>query len=293
MNAPLENVVVPPSAPRVRDDLISPDPLLDCLIEVARLHGQGATRASLSAGLPLQPQEPLPLALAERAAARAGLTTRVQRLPLADIDALTLPAILILQDNKACVLLGREGEQHWRILLPETGQGAITLTTEALQARFTGVVLFARPHFRFDERTPEVKATRSGHWFWGPVLAQRFVYRDVLWAALLINLFALAFPIFSMNVYDRVVPNHATETLWVLAIGVTLVLCSDLFIRMLRSHFVDEASARIDVQISASLMERVLGMRLRTARSRWARSPPTCGASSRCATSSRPARSPP
>ncbi len=262
MNAPLENVSVPPSAPRVRDDLISPDPLLDCLIEVARLHGQAATRASLSAGLPLQPQEPLPLSLVERAAARAGLATRVQRLALTGIDALTLPAILILKDNKACVLLGREGEQHWRILLPETGQGAITLTTDALQARFTGVVLFARPHFRFDERTPEIKATRSGHWFWGPVLAQRFVYRDVLWAALLINLFALAFPIFSMNVYDRVVPNHATETLWVLAIGVTLVLASDLFIRLLRSHFVDEASARIDVQISATLMERVLGMRL-------------------------------
>ena len=262
MNASLENVSVPPSAPRVRDDLISPDPLLDCLIEVARLHGQAATRASLSAGLPLQPQEPLPLALVERAAARAGLATRVQRLALTGIDALTLPAILILKDNKACVLLGREGEQHWRVLLPETGQGAITLTTDALQARFTGVVLFARPHFRFDERTPEIKATRSGHWFWGPVLAQRFVYRDVLWAALLINLFALAFPIFSMNVYDRVVPNHATETLWVLAIGVTLVLASDLFIRLLRSHFVDEASARIDVQISATLMERVLGMRL-------------------------------
>lgn len=262
MNAPLENVSVPPSAPRVRDDLISPDPLLDCLIEVARLHGQAATRASLSAGLPLQPQEPLPLALVERAAARAGLATRVQRLALEDIDALTLPAILILQDNKACVLLGREGAEHWRILLPETGQGAVTLTTATLQARFTGVVLFARPHFRFDERTPEVKATRSGHWFWGPVLAQRFVYRDVLWAALLVNLFALAFPIFSMNVYDRVVPNHATETLWVLAIGVTLVLASDLFIRLLRSHFVDEASARIDVQISATLMERVLGMRL-------------------------------
>ena len=262
MNAPEKNAAAPRNAAPVRDDLISPDPLLDCLVEVARLHGQGATRASLSAGLPLQPQERLPLTLVERAAARAGLTTRVQRLPLERIDALTLPAILILHDNKACVLLGREGEEHWRILLPETGQGAITLTTEALQARFSGVVLFARPHFRFDERTPEIKATRSGHWFWGPVLAQRFVYRDVLWAALLINFFALAFPIFSMNVYDRVVPNHATETLWVLAIGVTLVLCSDLFIRLLRSHFVDEASARIDVQISATLMERVLGMRL-------------------------------
>ena len=262
MNAPQENVSAPTTAPRVRDDLIGPDPLLDCLVEVARLHGQGATRATLSAGLPLQPQEALPLSLAERAAARAGLATRVQRLALDEIDALTLPAILILHGNKACVLLGRDDAQHWRVLLPETGQGAVTLTTEALASRYSGVVLFTRPHFRFDERTPEVKATRSGHWFWGPVLAQRFVYRDVLWAALLINLFALAFPIFSMNVYDRVVPNHATETLWVLAIGVTLVLCSDLFIRLLRSHFVDEASARIDVQISATLMERVLGMRL-------------------------------
>jgi len=84
----------------------------------------------------------------------------------------------------------------------------------------------------------------------------------VLWAALLINLFALAFPLFSMNVYDRVVPNNAVETLWALAIGVVLILGADLFMRLLRSHFVDEASARIDVQISAQLMERVLGMRL-------------------------------
>ena len=65
-----------------------------------------------------------------------------------------------------------------------------------------------------------------------------------------------------MNVYDRVVPNNAVETLWALAIGVVLILGADLFMRLLRSHFVDEASARIDVQISASLMEKVLGMRL-------------------------------
>jgi ATP-binding cassette subfamily C protein LapB len=248
------------SGTRLREDLIAPDPLLDCLVEVCRQHGIASSRASLTAGLPLD-KGPLPLTLAERAAAKAGLTTKLQRQALARIDDLTLPAILILHNDQACVLLGREKEQ-WRILLPDTGQGAITLSTQALQARYTGVVLFARPHFKFDSRTPEVRATKSGHWFWGPVLAQRFVYRDVMWAALLVNLFAMALPIFSLNVYDRVVPNHATETMWVLAIGVTLVFCGDLFMRLLRSHFVDEASARIDVQISASLMERVLGMRL-------------------------------
>ncbi|HEX5357268.1 MAG TPA: type I secretion system permease/ATPase [Aquabacterium sp.] len=259
-SAPPDAPVQPGTGPRLREDLIAPDPLLDCLVEVCRQHGIPASRASLTAGLPLD-KGALPLTLAERAAAKAGLATKLQRLELSRIDDLTLPAILILHNDQACVLLGRDKGQ-WRILLPDTGQGAVTLSTDELQARYTGVVLFARPHFKFDARTPEIRATKSGHWFWGPVLAQRFVYRDVMWAALLVNLFALAFPIFSMNVYDRVVPNHATETMWVLAIGVCLVFCGDLFMRLLRSHFVDEASARIDVQISASLMERVLGMRL-------------------------------
>ncbi len=252
-----------PKAPplHLREDLIAPDPLLDCLLEVCRLHGIGASRASLSAGLPLEKGN-LTLTLAERAASRVGLAARVQRIAVDKIDALTLPAILILRDSQACVLLGRDGKNGWRVLMPETGQGAVTMSQEAMDARYTGVVLFARPHFKFDERTPEVRTTQSKHWFWGAILAQRFVYRDVLWAALLVNLFALAFPMFSMNVYDRVVPNHAVETLWALAIGVVLVLGSDLFMRLLRSHFVDEASARIDVKISARLMEAVLGMRL-------------------------------
>lgn len=245
---------------RLREDLLAPDPLLDCLIEVCRIHGLPASRASLSAGLPVD-REALPVALLERAAARAGLATKLQRCSLESIDPNTLPAILLLHGDQACVLLGTE-QGEARVLMPETGQGAVRRPLSELAERHTGVVAFVRPHFRFDERTPATRETRAGHWFWGPVLAQRFVYRDVLWAALLVNLFALAFPLFSMNVYDRVVPNHAVETLWVLAIGVTLVLGADLFIRLLRSHFVDEASARIDVQISATLMERVLGMRL-------------------------------
>jgi ATP-binding cassette subfamily C protein LapB len=250
----------PPAAARLREDLIHPDPLLDCLVEVCRLHGVGASRASLSAGLPLVAGR-LTLELTERAAARAGMSARLQRLPLAELDAAALPAILILNGNKACVLqaLGTDGA---RVLLPETGQGAITLPHEELAKRYSGVVLFVRPHFRFDQRTPLQRPTRRGHWFWSAVLGQRFVYRDVMLAALLVNLFALAFPLFSMNVYDRVVPNNAVETLWALAVGVTLILLADFGLRKLRSRFVDEASARIDVELSARLMERVLGMRL-------------------------------
>jgi len=254
-------------ATRLREDLIHPDPLLDCLVEVCRLFGQAASRATLSSGLPLVDGR-MTLELAERAVARAGMSTKLQRQGLDEIDLAALPVTLILKDNRACVLLGWSAERREAsVLLPETGQGAVTLARDDLDQRYTGVALFVRPHFRFDSRTedprlPPSAALRSRHWFWGAVLQQRFVYRDVLWAALLINLFALAFPMFSMNVYDRVVPNNAVETLWALAIGVALILGADLFMRLLRSHFVDEASARIDVQISASLMEKVLGMRL-------------------------------
>ena len=274
-----------PAAARLREDLIAPDPLLDCLIETCRLHGVSASRASLSAALPLD-GAPLGLELAERAAARAGMATKVQRVALDAIDTATLPVILILKGNRACVLTAsstRRGEV--RVLLPETGQGTVTVRMADMTARYTGVALFVRPHFRFDARTSshaDADEGRQGsnsagagaddhasaghplsrHWFWGVVLEQRGVYRDVLLAALLINLFALAMPMFSMNVYDRVVPNHAVETLWALAIGVCMVLAADLGLRLLRSRFVDEASARIDVQLSAQLMERVLGMRL-------------------------------
>ena len=256
----------PAPTTRLREDLIQPDPLLDCLVEICRLHGQAASRASLSAGLPLQ-SNALSLDLAERAAARAGMSSKLQRLPLARIDAAALPAIVVLKDNRACVLLGFDAaHSQARVLLPETGQGSVTLALADLEQRYAGVTLFVRPHFRFDAspdgRAPTLRAVKSRHWFWGAMLEQRFVYRDVLWAALLINLFALAIPMFSMNVYDRVVPNNAVETLWALAVGVVLVLLADFGMRLLRSHFVDEASARIDVKISATLMEKVLGMRL-------------------------------
>lgn len=253
------------SAAHLREDLINPDPLLDCLVELCRLHGQAASRASLSAGLPLgrDGRGQLTLELAERAAARVGMATKLQRLPLDQLDTAALPVILVLRNNQACVLMGWDSDgANARVLLPETGQGSVNLTRTELQARYSGVVLFVRPHFRFDARTPEVRQAKTRHWFWGAMLQQRFVYRDVLWAALLINLFALAFPMFTMNVYDRVVPNNATETLWALSVGVVLIMCGDVFMRLLRSHFVDEASARVDVQISATLMEKVLGMRL-------------------------------
>jgi ATP-binding cassette subfamily C protein LapB len=131
-----------------------------------------------------------------------------------------------------------------------------------LNALYTGRAIYARPLVRFDARAPEVNRLRGRHWFWGRIAENRALYRDVLLAAFLINVFAVGMPLFVMNVYDRVVPNNAIETLWVLAAGLAIVLFGDIVLRTLRGYFVDLAGSRADVKISAHIMERVLGMRM-------------------------------
>lgn len=246
----------------LRADVLHHDPLLDCLVELARIHARPNTRAALVAGLPLEKGTLTP-SLFARAASRAGLSAKVARRSLERIDALLLPAVLLLQGEEACVLLGwDESGATARVLFPETGQGSVQVSREALAERYTGIAIFCRPHFRFDQRTPQVGEVKLRHWFWGTLAEQWPVYRDVLGAALMINLIALALPMFTMNVYDRVVPNRAIETLWVLALGVVAILCVDMVLRSLRGYFIDLASARIDLQLSAGIMERVLGVRM-------------------------------
>ncbi|KRC70733.1 ABC transporter [Achromobacter sp. Root83] len=236
------------------------DPLLDCLVEITRLHGVTATAQALSSGLPLEEHRLTP-ALLPRAAARAQLSARVVKRTLDSISQDLLPAILLLNGERACLLLKKEGGKYL-VSHPELGGSSIEMDLAGLAAEYTGLVCFVRPQFRFDARAPEVAKVRERHWFWAAILENRRLYRDALVAALLINIFAMAMPLFTMNVYDRVVPNNAVETLWVLAIGITLVVIFNMILSTARAHVVDSASKRVDVRLSAQIMERVLDLRL-------------------------------
>jgi len=238
------------------------DPLLECLATLARLHGTPHSKDTLAAGLPLIDKKLTP-SLFGRAARRAGLVTRLVKRSLDSLDESLMPVVLLLKDRDACILVGWEdGGATARVLMPELGEAAISLSLEDLEARYAGMAIFARPQYRFDRRAAVVNPARAKHWFWGALYENLPVYRDVLLAAALINVFALAMPLFIMNVYDRVVPNRAVETLWVLGVGLALVLLADLALRTMRGYFVDLAGRRVDVELSSRIMERVLGIRM-------------------------------
>ncbi|MFA0543892.1 ABC transporter transmembrane domain-containing protein, partial [Vibrio sp. 10N.222.52.B7] len=88
------------------------------------------------------------------------------------------------------------------------------------------------------------------------------IYRDVLIASILINIFAIAAPMFTRLVYDKVVPNLAFETLWVLASGIFVVFLFDLLLKLMRSYFIDVAGKKSDILISSKLFSKVLGIRM-------------------------------
>ncbi|MBC8318346.1 MAG: type I secretion system permease/ATPase [Desulfobulbaceae bacterium] len=239
------------------------DPLLDCLLLIAKLHGRNVTRTSLQTGLPLV-QNCLTVELFSRAAGRADLSSRVLQRPLADVKDIELPAILLLKDKKACVLVspGDDGKPV-KILFPESGMGETEISQQDLGEIYTGYAIFVRPKYRAVERSLDDIQTRSTkNWFWGVIFSNWRIYRDVLFASLLINVLGLATPFYILNVYDRVIPNNAIETLWVLSIGIGIIYLFLLLMRGLRSYFIDEAGKKANLQISASLLEKVLGLRM-------------------------------
>jgi ATP-binding cassette subfamily C protein LapB len=246
------------------------DALLDCLLWLARHFHERASAEALVAGLPLESHRLTP-ALFARAAARAGLSARlVQRKP-DDIPERVLPAILLLDQGEACILLRRGDDGTLLVVLPEYGDGEQTVRSEELLARYTGHAIFARPAHRPDTASHPAHHAASDaaphaphEWFWGVMRRSWPVYGEVMIASLLLSLFALVMPLFTMNVYDRVVPNHALETLWALALGVGLVLLFELAMRMLRGYFIDVAGRRIDVTVSAAVFEKVLGIEMKS-----------------------------
>ncbi|MGQ7958466.1 type I secretion system permease/ATPase [Pseudomonas sp. SP16.1] len=245
------------SDPRDRYD----DPLLDSLLSLCALHQKSVSRAMLTAGLPL-PEQRLTAELLPRAAARAGLQGRWLRRGLRQIPQLAMPALLLLRDGRSALLLGWDEQGRARLMPSESEGGEVRVSAEVLAEDYRGQVFFAQPQHKFDLNRGEL-IPRANAWFRDTLRRSRWLYLDAIAASLLINLIGLATPLFVMNVYDRVVPNQAVATLWVLAIGISGAFLFDLLLKTLRGLCLDLAGKKTDLIISATLFERIVGMAMK------------------------------
>lgn len=236
-------------------DLMAPMAL--SLATLLRLQGKHVSPQFLMGGSATQatPAECL------RAARRAGVTGRiVRRDNLESFTPTILPCILLLQNDRSLVLLAvKDGTA--KVIQPEYGETTRHLPLDVLRAEYLGYAIFAAPAESQDARVSNVRLLKHKRWFWDVLLNYWPIYKHVVVASMLINTVAVAGSLFAMNVYDRVVPNNATDTLWVMAVGITIAYFFDFILRNLRSYFVDVAGRNADVVLSSVLIDKVLRMR--------------------------------
>jgi ATP-binding cassette subfamily C protein LapB len=255
-----------PQPRRRSSDFVSPglvdyEPsVLRCLSLVAGLLGRPVSTVALKAGMP-QGRERPPLAVCIRAAEQAGLIVRTFHKPrIRDISSLIMPCILVLQNDQACILSALE-DDHAEVIFPQGGGTGKRISLEQLQPQYSGYVLLASPEGKLDKRASDLRLVDTREWFWGTIFKFFPIYKHVLLATVMVNILALASPLFIMNVYDRVVPNNAFDTLWALAIGVFIAYLFDFLLRNLRGYFADVAGKNADVIIASKLMQQMTAMR--------------------------------
>ncbi len=247
------------------------DPLLQCLVIITKLNNKPFTAESLIEGLPTaKGQAETELFSLDklksgfsRAAARAGFSTKLVKRNIKDISALVLPCILILKNKKACILDEFDiNKKHAKIILPEYEEGEIWVSTDELSQEYLGYTFYLKKDYRQNEKEDFKLENDKTHWFWGTLWKSKKIYTDVIFASLIINIFVIASPLFTMNVYDRVVPNNAIETLWVLAIGVAVVYMLDMILKFIRAYFLEVAGKKSDIIMSSIIFERVMGLNM-------------------------------
>lgn len=254
------------------------DPILECLVIFTKLYNRPFSADALIADLPVEPGRLTPKLFSldannsksafSRAAQRAGFSSKLVNYSLKDISPLLLPVILILKGNqndqeKACIVTEMSPDRKYsKIILPDLDNGENWIETSDLEEEYINYAFLLKPVQHFKDAHKRILKHEEHHWFWGTLSYSKKIYTDVIVASFLINLFVMATPIFTLNIYDRVVPNNAIDTMWVFAIGIIVLYVFDMVLKFLRSYFLENAAKKSDIIMSSIIFEQVMNLKM-------------------------------
>jgi type I secretion system LssB family ATPase len=229
------------------------DPIWECLTRILQFYRLQIDRGLIQAQVPVDWSGPLAISDLILIARHIGLETHTRAIVWSDLGSFNLPAVAVLPENELCLYVPREDgppvlwdpQTHSESALPAGRDLVHIVTFEAIQSIDGEDEISGPSRRRFD-------------WFRVPFWQHKRDYLDVMLATFFLNLFALATPIYTKNIYDRVVPNHAEETLLALTIGITIVFAFNFAFKIVRGHVLEVIAARLAVQLDADLMDHLL-----------------------------------
>ena len=257
---PLDGAAAPPPGPAWD---IENDALAHALAWITQHHGRARSPESLLAGQPMAGRVGPDQAL--RALREAGFNAGLVQRRIGELNALLLPAVLLLKEGDAAVVVARHADgQHYDIVMPGRQHHACVATEAELSGEYTGVALVATPLPRASAPAEDqaLMADPAQHWFWGTL--RRFIpyYRSALVAAMLSNVLMLVTGVSTSVIYDKVIPNQAYVTLWWLAVAGVVALVFDLLARQLRAYLIDMAGRKSDLIVGSALFRQALAIRM-------------------------------
>ena len=181
-----------------------------------------------------------------------GFKASFGNLSLASMTSDFYPAIAFLKDGNSVIVKEADEEEEIIVIYPHDRNRKELISKDKFGSQFSGYVIIAK------ELNRREKEERSGHWFFSAFRKSKWIYVQVMIAAMVSNFLSLTTSLFTMTVYDRIIPNGAFESLIALSIGVVIALGFDFLIKSLRARFIDTASKRADLEISRRLFDRIL-----------------------------------
>lgn len=225
------------------------------LVEATRIllrtHGIRKSAAAVREAVEM-PHEHFGAAQAVSALSALGFKSSFGSLKVEKLTADFFPLIAFTKNGDAIVVHGAIDEGQVPVSSDETKGKIKQLDATVFSKEFSGYVILAK------ELNNREKEERSGHWFFSAFRKSKWLYVQVMIAAMVSNFLSLTTSLFTMTVYDRIIPNGAFESLIALSIGVVIALGFDFLIKSLRARFIDVASKRADLEISRRLFDRIL-----------------------------------
>lgn len=236
------------------------DPLQLALTTYCQLLGKSTRVDTITEGLPLKNNR-LTLELIPRALDKQGINALIVEKSLQQLQDYHLPALLLTQHNTGLVLVSKDDE-HCTVVVPETS-GKKTYTYAELEALISSQVVLADLAYKADDRAKDYAQPYKKHWLKEQLMKCWPTYIDVGVASLFANVLAVGTSLFALQVYDRVVPNDAFDTLFILTTGVVIAIIFDFILRVLRAYLLDVTGKKLDLELSSRLFSQVLFMRLK------------------------------
>ncbi|AXS79660.1 type I secretion system permease/ATPase [Dechloromonas sp. HYN0024] len=189
-----------------------------------------------------------------------GFAANLIKTELKAITGEQLPCLALLTGGRA-VVITETGQEHIGIV-GNKHRANYSVTKDQLAGLYTGELLLIRQRQTSDSRADELVPRHKENWFWPVIWRYRRYYFEAMSLAGIINILTLASIIFTLTVYDRVLPNQAYVTLWSLAGGVVLAMVLEFISRTARTRVLDSAGKKIDLVLGDAIFDHVLRARL-------------------------------